>query len=166
MYLPDIAGADPGGRRDKVVAQKLGAARFESLGKDSPVAAESFFDVFPLSLLTTSTLWQLREVRPGSRFEARRFRMNVVVWTEEEGFVENGWVGRAVGLGEGARVQVTVPDARCVMTTLGQGDLPEDTEVLRALVERNRVDQHPCAGVYGVVAAPGHVRVGDEVTIA
>ena len=43
----------------------------------------SFFDLFPLSVLTLSTLEQLSELEPESRFDARRFRMNVIVGTSE-----------------------------------------------------------------------------------
>src|SRR5467141_1945871 len=35
QYHPDVEGADPGGNRDKVVAQKLGAALFAELGMES-----------------------------------------------------------------------------------------------------------------------------------
>jgi uncharacterized protein YcbX len=168
QYHPDVEGADPGGNRDKFVSQKLGAALFAELGVESPVPVGSFFDVFPLSVMTTSTLARLDEVRPQSRFDQRRFRMNVIVKTERTGFVENSWVGHELGLGDGARINVALPDPRCVMTTVAQGDLPKDTDVLRTLVGHNRVQvgelgQFPCAGVYAVVAAPGTVRVGDRV---
>ena len=170
QYHPDVEGADPGGNRDTVVAQKLGAALFAELGMESPVPVGSFFDVFPLSVLTTSTLAQLDEVRPQSRFDQRRFRMNVIVKTERPGFVENGWVGHKLGLGDGARLNVALLDPRCVMTTLAQDGLPQDTDVLRTLVRHNReqvgdLGQYPCAGVYAVVAAPGTVRIGDRVVL-
>jgi uncharacterized protein YcbX len=170
QYHPDVEGADPGGNRDTVVAQKLGAALFAALGMESPVPVGSFFDVFPLSVMTTSTLARLNELRPQSRFEQRRFRMNVIVRTEQPGFVENDWVGHELGLGNGARLNVALLDPRCVMTTLAQEDLPQDTEVLRTLVHHNRMQvgdlgQFPCAGVYAVVAAPGTVRTGDHVTV-
>ena len=168
QYHPDVEGADPGGNRDTVVASKLGAALFAELGMESPVPVGSFFDVFPLSVLTTSTLAQLDEVRPQSRFDQRRFRMNVIVKTERPGFVENGWVGHKLGLGDEARLNVALLDPRCVMTTLAQDGLPQDTDVLRTLVRHNReqvgdLGQYPCAGVYAVIAAPGAVRVGDRV---
>ena len=154
--------------RDTVVAQKLGAAFFAERGVKSPVPVGSFFDVFPLSVMTSSTLARLNEVRPQSRFDECRFRMNVIVKTERAGFVENGWIGHALGLGEGARINVAVPDPRCVMLTVAQDGLPKDTDVLRTLVSHNRVQvggfgQFPCAGVYAVVSAPGTVRIGDRV---
>lgn len=170
QYHPDVEGADPGGNRNTVVAQKLGAALFAALGMESPVPVGSFFDVFPLSVLTTSTLARLNELRPQTRFDERRFRMNVIVNTERPGFIENDWVGHELGLGDGARLNVAQLDPRCVMTTLAQGDLPQDTDVLRTLVRHNRVQvgdlgQFPCAGVYAVVAAPGTVRTGDRVVL-
>lgn len=170
QYHPDVEGADPGGNRNTVVAQKLGAALFAALGMESPVPVGSFFDVFPLSVMTTSTLARLNELRPQSRFEQRRFRMNVIVRTEQSGFVENDWVGHELELGNGARLNVALLDPRCVMTTLAQEDLPQDTDVLRTLVHHNRMQvgdlgQFPCAGVYAVVAAPGTVRTGDHVTL-
>ncbi|HJY83155.1 MAG TPA: MOSC N-terminal beta barrel domain-containing protein [Candidatus Binatia bacterium] len=171
QYHPDVEGADPGGNRDTVVAQKLGAALFAALGMESPVPVGSFFDVFPLTVLTTSTLARLNELWPQSRFDERRFRMNVIVKTERPGFVENDWVGHELGLGYGTRLNVALLDPRCVMTTLAQDDLPDDTDVLRTLVRHNRVQVgdlglYPCAGVYAVVAAPGTVRIGDRVVLS
>ncbi len=170
QYHPDVEGADPGGNRNTVVAQKLGAAFFASLGMESPVPVGSFFDVFPLSVLTTSTLARLNELRPESRFDERRFRMNVIVKTERPGFIENDWVGHELGLGDSTRLNVALLDPRCVMTTLPQDDLPQDTDVLRTLVRHNKAQvgdlgQFPCAGVYAVVAAPGTVRIGDRVVL-
>jgi uncharacterized protein YcbX len=171
QYHPDVEGADPGGNRDTVVAQKLGSALFAALGMESPVPAGAFFDVFPLSVMTTSTLARLNELRHQSRFEQRRFRMNMIVRTEQPGFVENGWVGYQLGIGDGARINVALLDPRCVMTTLAQEDLRQDTDVLRTLIQHNRMQvgelgPFPCAGVYAVVAAPGIVRTGDSVTTA
>ena len=170
QYHPDVEGADPGGNRDKVVAQPLGSALFAAIGMKSPVPVGSFLDVFPMSVLTTSTLARLNELQPQSRFDERRFRMNVIVDTGGPGFVENDWVGHELALGEAARLNVALPDPRCVMTTLAQGDLPKDTDVLRALVRHNKLQvgdlgQFPCAGVYAEVAARGTVRTGDRVAL-
>ena len=170
QYHPDVEGVDPRGNRDTVVAQKLGAALFAELGMESPVPVGSFFDVFPLSVLTTSTLAQLAGVRSESHFDQRRFRMNVVVKTARPGFVENAWVGHELGFDGGVRLNVALLDPRCVMTTLAQDGLPQDTDVLRTLVGHNRVQvgnlgQLPCAGVYAVVAVAGTVQLGDRVVL-
>lgn len=133
-------------------------------------AKASYMDAYPLSLVTTSTLAALGQLAPESRFDPRRFRMNVVLDTGAPGFVENRWIGRRVGLGEATWVEVTEPDPRCVMTTLAQGDLPEDPGILRALMRHNRLDvggpvPQPCAGVYASVVAAGSLGVGDRVLL-
>jgi uncharacterized protein len=166
QYHPDIEGADPGGNRDAVVEQKLGSALFAAIGAPSPVPLGSFLDVFPVSVMTTSTLARLNELAPNSRFDARRFRMNVIIKSHQSGFVENDWVGLELALGSSVRLNIALLDPRCVMTTLAQEDLPQDTDVLRALVRHNRVQlpglgQYPCAGAYAVVTNQGSVRVGD-----
>jgi hypothetical protein len=169
-YLPDIEGNDPGGRRDVTVPTKLGAALFAELGAKSPVPAEAFFDAFPISLVTTSTLARLAQLQPASSFVERRFRMNLTVGTSEEGFVENAWARRELEVGDGVRLRVRVAASRCVMTTLPQADLPQDVRVLRALVEHNRLEiagkRYPCAGVFAVVMTPGTLSVGDAVAMA
>jgi uncharacterized protein YcbX len=171
QYHPDVEDADPAGYRDVVVEQKLGAAFFRQAGMASPVSASSFFDLYPISVLTTSALARWGELAPASRFEPRRFRMNVIVRTSAAGCVENEWVGREVAFGDHLRLRVAMPDPRCVMTTLAQGDLPQDAEILRTLVRHNRLqvgggaDRFPCAGVYSIIQVPGTLRVGDRVTV-
>ena len=171
QYHPDVEDADPAGHRDTVVEQKLGSAFFEEAGVPSPVPVGSFFDLFPVSVLTTSTVDELNSLQPGSSFDERRFRMNVIVGSEEVGFVENNWVGHELAIGEAVRLNIALPDPRCVMTTLAQDELPRDTDVLRTLVQHNRIQvgdagQFPCAGVYAVVQASGAVRIGDRVSLA
>jgi len=170
QYHPDIDDADPAGHRDTVVEQKLGSAFFAEAGLPSPVSAGSFFDLYPVSVLTTSTLNRLSELAPESSFDERRFRMNVVIDTKETGFVENDWVGRDIAIGDTLRLNIAMPDPRCVMTTLAQDELTRDTDVLRALVQHNRVQvldagRFPCAGVYAVVQAPGTLQIGDQVSV-
>ncbi|MCJ7709409.1 MAG: MOSC domain-containing protein, partial [Chloroflexi bacterium] len=137
---------------------------------DGLVAADSLLDAFPVSVITTSTLYRLCELQPGSRFDPRRFRMNLVLGTAAPGFLENDWVGRALGVGDAVRLNITMLDPRCVMTTLPQDDLPEDADILRTLTRHNRhqvadLGRLPCAGVYAVVAVPGTIRVGDDVAL-
>src|SRR5438094_1071336 len=169
QYHPDEEDYDPEGHRDEVVEARLGAAFFNDRGLPSAVPEGSFFDLFPLSVLTTSTLDHLGELEPESRFDARRFRMNVIVETAQAGFAENEWVGRTVALGDDVRISVALPDPRCVMPSLAQKDLPRDPRILKALARHNRIDVagalYPCAGVYGVAVATGTIRKGDSVSV-
>jgi uncharacterized protein YcbX len=167
QYHPDL-DYDPE-HRDELIDQKLGAAYFNELGEPPPVPDEAFVDLFPISVLATSTLERLAELQPGSDFDVRRFRMNVIVDTPESGFVENGWVGRQLEIGPEVRLNVELPDPRCVMPSLAQPGLDSDREVLRTLAKHNRLDlggmRYPCAGVYAVAESPGTVGRGEEVKL-
>jgi MOSC domain-containing protein len=169
QYHPDEENYDPEGHRDEVVEAHLGAAFFNERGLPSAVPEDSFFDLFPLSVLTTSSLDQLGELEPQSRFDARRFRMNVIVDTPGSGFVENEWLGRTLAIGEEVQVGVSLPDPRCVMPSLEQEDLPRDPRILKALAQHNRIDVagslYPCAGVYAVAQATGTIHKADRVSL-
>jgi uncharacterized protein YcbX len=169
QYHPDLAGLDPEGHRNIMVEARIGSAYFADAGVPSPVPENAFFDLFPLSVLTTSTLDRLRELAPQIRVDERRFRMNVIVATSGSGFVENSWANRQLVIGD-VDIDVRQPDPQCVMTTLAQGDLPHDTNILRTLAQHNRIDvgddgMFPCAGVYAVVATPGRIRRGDQAVL-
>jgi uncharacterized protein YcbX len=170
QYHPDQENLDPEGHRDEITEPRLGAAFFNERGLPSAVPEGSFMDVFPLSVLTTSSMDRLGELQPQSRFDLRRFRMNVIVDTAERGFVENAWLGRSLEIGDEVRLAVVLPDPRCVMTTVAQGDLPKDPRILKALVQHNRLDVagaglYPCAGVYAVAESTGPIRKGDRVRL-
>lgn len=171
QYHPDIEHLDPEGHRDELTETKLGAALFAQMGMPSALPEESFQDVMPVSVITTSTLRRLGELTPGSAFDPRRFRMNLVVDAAESGFPENAWIGQVLGVGDESAVAVAMPDPRCVMTTVAQPDLARDPEILKSLATHNRLDVaggglYPCAGVYAVTVTPGTLRRGDPVRLA
>lgn len=139
-----------------------------SLGLASP---GTFFDVAALHVLTTATLRHLGEVEPASRFAVERYRPNIVIESECAPFAENDWTGADVWFGGALGASVLLPTMRCIMTTLAQGDLPRDNEVLRTLTRHNRIEitglgTWSCVGAYAAVTTPGAVQVGDEVTVA
>jgi uncharacterized protein YcbX len=122
----------------------------------------TFFDLAVVHVLTTATIDRLRELYPEGRFEVRRFRPNIVVASEERGFVEDDWVGATLALGDEVVLEVTGPCPRCVMTTLPQGDLPKDPGVLRAAAKNNSAN----VGVYASVVRGGTARRGDPIRFA
>jgi uncharacterized protein len=130
----------------------------------------NFFDFGSLHLVATASTDQLAAMAPGTRFDPHRFRPNIVVEMEQVGFQEQAWQGRTLTIGE-ARLTVGIPVPRCVMTTLGQSDLPPDREVLRMLTRHNAIDllgtgtPYPCLGSYADVAVAGRIALGDRVSI-
>jgi len=125
--------------------------------------AGTYFDAFPLHLVTTGHLEFLSRRAPGSSFEPERFRPNLLIETPagSDAPPELDWCGRELRVG-GATVAVSVPCPRCVMTTLPQGDLPKDPGVLRTIVR----DSAQNVGVYATIASAGPVSVGDLVELA
>ena len=123
----------------------------------------TFVDCAPVHLVTTATLDRLRSLYPAGRFEARRFRPNIIVATGPSvaGFAENDWVGRTVAIGDSVLLRVFVPTGRCVMTTLPQFDLPKDAGILRTAAQHNNA----AVGVYAEVVRGGKIRCGDPLTV-
>jgi hypothetical protein len=121
-----------------------------------------FFDLGSLHLLTTATLVKLRELSPGTAFDARRFRPNMIVDTEgATGFVESDWPGKVIAIGDEVRIKVMMPTVRCVVTTRAQDDLPNDPAVLTTAAAHNSAN----VGVYAAVERGGTVRRGDAVEL-
>jgi MOSC domain-containing protein len=157
-YWPDIDG----------LAHR-GTVTDESIALSAPKG--SFFDYAVAHVLTTNTLNRLRELYPEGRFEARRFRPNIIisVGKGEPDFVENSWVGLRVEIGDALVLKVTNPCPRCVMTTLPQADLPQDHGILRTAAQHNQPvvpalgSAMPSVGVYANVLRSGVIRRNDRM---
>ncbi len=138
----------------------LGKFPAEMFQYESPPG--TYFDAFPLLLLTDASLRYLQKAAPDSVIDVRRFRPNFLIETsgENESLPESGWEGHGMRIGD-ASVSVTIECPRCVMTTHGFDDLPEDSQVMRALVRAARGN----LGAYACVEQTGSVRVGDPVEL-
>ena len=137
--------------------------RHRDVVTDETLPAGSFFDAAPVHLLSTATLQELARLAPDQVFDVRRFRPNIVIRPLDAtaGFVEHGWVGQSLQVGPEAVLSVIGHCGRCVMTTLAQGELPKDSQILRTIAAHNRVR----LGVYAEVTAPGTIRPGDRVVL-
>jgi uncharacterized protein YcbX len=122
----------------------------------------TYFDAFPLLILTDATLRRLQKLAPASRVDVRRFRPNLVVAMPDgvEDFAEIGWVGKRLRIGE---TELSIPAAcpRCVMITHAFDDLPLDPGLMRTVVR----EANQNIGVYGRIERAGRIRVGDSVEL-
>ena len=124
----------------------------------------SYFDAFPIHIVTDRSLETLAALAPRSEFDVRRFRPNVVVTVEQdvEGeFPEQEWIGRKLRVGD-AKVEVTASCPRCVMVTRDLAELRQDRQVLRTIVRH--ADQN--VGVYANVVRPGTLQLGAAITLS
>jgi uncharacterized protein YcbX len=122
----------------------------------------TYFDAYPLHLLTTASLLTMARLNPAAAWDVRRFRPNIVIETDAalEGPVEAEWHRRSLRLGE-LSVRCEMPTARCGMTIQAQAELPKDPTVLRTIVRE--AGQH--LGIYASVIHPGRVAVSDVVEL-
>jgi uncharacterized protein YcbX len=127
---------------------------------ESPLG--TYFDAYPLHVLTTATLARLAKDAPASKVDVRRFRPNLVIETAPglEGYVETGWAGRKLRVG-GLAVEATIACPRCVMVTHGFADLPKDPGILRAIVR----EANQNVGLYARATGAAQVAVGDPVEL-
>ncbi|MCB1685530.1 MAG: MOSC N-terminal beta barrel domain-containing protein [Pseudomonadales bacterium] len=126
---------------------------------ESPLG--TYFDAFPLLLMTSNGLRHLAGLMPGQRFDVRRFRPNFLIDVPvDEPFPERAWAGRTLQIGS-AEIEVTIECPRCVMTTHGFGDLPRDPGIMRTLVREAGGN----LGMYARVSKPGTVTIGDSLTL-
>ena len=120
----------------------------------------TFFDAYPLLVLTTNSLNRLQQVTKGAVIDERRFRPNLVIDADEleADFIEEQWRDRFLEIGD-AVIKLTLPCPRCVMTTIAFQDLGKAPQIMRALVQEN----HHKLGIYGQVIKPGKIQTGDQV---
>jgi uncharacterized protein YcbX len=157
----------PGG----TLREEFGRERGEPLPDLTGVPAELFefytppgtyFDAFPVHVLTTGALAMMERLNPGADWDVRRFRPNILVDTGPHAAEqpERAWTGQRVRIGRFA-VKGEMPTIRCAMPMHAQSGLPRDPSVLRTVVRE--ADQ--CLGLYASVVETGRVDVGEPVEV-
>jgi uncharacterized protein YcbX len=118
-------------------------------------------DCRPVSLISRQTVARLGE-EIGTTLDPRRFRGNLYIdLAGQEGFAEDGFVGRTLQIGARVRIAVLERDARCRMIGLD----PDTGEENKAVLKQVGQAHGGRAGVYAAVLNEGIVRPGDAVTL-
>jgi uncharacterized protein YcbX len=117
----------------------------------------------PTSLIGDGTLRRLARQLGVEAIDGRRFRMLIELEGAAE-HEEDEWVGGDIAVGD-AVLRVTMPDARCAITTQDPETGVRDLDTLRGIIAYRglRDGKHADLGVLADVVAPGRVRLGDEV---
>ncbi len=118
------------------------------------------------SLISRASLDRLAMVAEADSIDARRFRMLIEV-DGVDAHAEDAWVGRRVRVGE-AVVRFEGHVGRCLITSrdadTGTVDLPT-LELLESYRKELPSTEPLPFGIYGRVAVPGAVAVGDTVSV-
>ena len=126
----------------------------------------TLIDVAPVHLITSAALATLA-ARCGDG-DPRRYRPNIVLDLDAEGYIENQWAGCRIDFG-GACLTGTFPTPRCIVPTLPQHGVTGGKRALQTLARDNRVTMGSgnwaCLGLYASVSTPGAVRVGAPFTV-
>jgi uncharacterized protein YcbX len=156
---------------ENATVEKLSLEEDEAGTIDTPSCLENlspfgFFDGGRLHIVTTSALNRLRSVYKGGDFEARRFRPNIVIDSDDTVYgsdgslsMEKNWEDLTLEIGDTIKLKVTKPTVRCIMTTLAQANIPKDNRILKTIDNEN----DGFLGVYTQTLNPGAIKTGDLV---
>lgn len=121
-----------------------------------------YHDVYPLHLLTSSSLAKLKALEPEGDFRVERFRPNLVIETPADlvDFAEFQWVDGKLHIGE-VVLKVVSRTVRCSMPAQPQVTIKKDAKVLRTLEAHTQ--RH--LGVNIEVVKSGTVKLGDSIQL-
>ena len=119
-----------------------------------------YVDAAPVLLLTTASLRTAARHHPNGAWDPRRFRPNILIDLEGEGWIEDSWIGQQVRVGAVAVIP-TQRCIRCTMVTRSQPGLDADVEIFRTLARHH----HGHFGVWSEVFTPGNLSVGDRASV-
>jgi uncharacterized protein len=132
----------------------------ETKTKDFSTPPGAYYDSrSTVHLLSQSSLRAASAAYSEGQWDVRRFRPNVLVSFEGDGYIEDAWVGATVALGA-VPALVRKRTERCVLTTRAQPGLDRDLQIYRSLKKSNNAN----LGIYLVPQAAGTIAVGEKVS--
>ncbi|HEY4545200.1 MAG TPA: MOSC N-terminal beta barrel domain-containing protein [Pedomonas sp.] len=146
--LPDMSRMPPHLMRE---LSELGAPR------------GTYFDAFPIDILTTSSIRHLQRHLPDVDLDVRRFRPNFLIddGGASDAIREREWIGQAVQLGQ-VQFDVVMECPRCtIIAAEQQGGIAKNSAITRTIVREMR----QLMSVYCNVITPGQVWLGDKAIV-
>lgn len=153
-----------------VAAAASDAARaeyFEDATDDSSPAIEwtmpqgRFVDAFPVLVMTTAGLRAGAAAHAGGTWDVRRFRPNVLIEVDGEGWLEDAWADRVLSAGS-TQLAPRQRCIRCTMVNRAQPGLDRDVNIYKTLHRTHGAE----AGMWTEVVQPGVIAEGDPVQLA
>jgi len=120
-----------------------------------------FVDGFPVLVMTTAGLRGGAAVHSSGAWDVRRFRPNILIQVDGEGWVEDAWADRQLRAGSSQ----LIPRKRCIrctMVTRAQPGLERDVDIYKTLHRTHGGE----AGMWSQVVQPGVLSEGDSVQLA
>lgn len=120
-----------------------------------------FVDAFPVLVISTAGLRSGAVAYPAGAWDVRRFRPNILIQLNGEGWAEDAWADRQLSVGSAQ----LIPRQRCIRCTMvnrAQRGLDTDVNIFKTL-HRTHGGK---AGMWTQVMQPGTISEGDMVEIA
>jgi len=121
---------------------------------------DRFVDAMPLLVLTSAGLRAGKAAHPAGDWNVARFRPNIFIELDGEGWLEDAWCGRVLRIG-GIGLAPSKPCVRCTMVTRPQPGLAKDVDIYKTLARTHGAT----AGVWSSVVTTGSVAEGDPVSL-
>ena len=132
---------------------------------EMPMPPERFVDLCQIHVLTTASIATMAARHPDGDWNPHRFRPGVLIETDSAitGLPENDWMDAAALAIGGVTVTPVMPTIRCVMATRAQAQhgLERDLAIVKTVTAANQGN----LGLYGAIAEPGRICLGDAVTV-
>lgn len=153
-----------------VAASESGAASAEYFADATDDASQAiewtmpkgrFVDAFPVLVISTAGLGSGAAAYPAGVWDVRRFRPNILIQLDGEGWTEDAWADRQLSIGSAQ----LIPRQRCIRCTMvnrAQPGLDSDVNIFKTL-HRTHGGK---AGMWTQVVQPGPISEGAVVEIA
>ena len=153
-----------------IAASESNAARAEYFADATNDASQAiewtmpegrFVDAFSVLVLTTAGLRGGAVAYPAGAWDVRRFRPNILIQLDGEGWLEDAWAGRRLSVGSAQ----LIPRQRCIRCTMvnrAQPGLDRDVNIYKTLHRTHQGE----AGMWTQVMHPGSISEGDVVEVA